>query len=211
MRPSCWCCRLAGLQRCTPAGPAPRRQPGGVLPFVKLWCRRQRALRQLSDYPRGQALGRRINGFGQGNLVRLFQRQDVVGVRDLHLVVEALDLAGDQPPLAARGQAFDMARRTGEPDQVDEAGVVGRPHLQRGADLVRRDQPVDQDVENPDLALDGGGGGRAAALDDARRRQEQHVAHQRTRQLVHQGRASRPHALQGGDVRKQGKENLGPH
>ncbi|MNX27770.1 hypothetical protein D3C86_578630 [compost metagenome] len=203
--------RVQALQRRAPAGPATRRQPGGVLPLGQLWSSGQRALRQLPHHARGQALGRRIDGFGQGNLVRLVQRQDVVGVRDLHLVVEALDLARHQPPLAARGQALDMARRTREPDQVNEAGVVGRPHLQRRADLVRRDQPVDQDVEDADLALDSGGGGRAAALDDPRRRQEQHIAHQRTRQLVHQRRASRPHALQGGDVRKQGKENLGPH
>ncbi|MNS48470.1 hypothetical protein D3C72_810440 [compost metagenome] len=203
--------RVQGLQRRAPAGPAAGRQPGGVLPFLQFRGRGQRAQRQLPDHARGQALRSRIDGFGQGNLVRLFQRQDVVGVRDLHLIVEPLDLAGDQPPLAARGQALDMARRTGKPDEVDEAGVVGRPHLQRRADLVRRDEPIDQDVEDADLAFDRSGGGCAVALDDAGRRQEQDVAHQRTRQLVHQRRASRPHALQGGDVRKQGKENLGPH
>jgi hypothetical protein len=77
--------------------------------------------------------------------------------------------------------------------------------------LRRHDQPVDDDVEHPDLAVHGLGGVGAAAHDQAGRAQEQDVAHQRPGQLLDQGRDLGSHPLQAGDLREQGKENLGPH
>jgi len=114
-------------------------------------------------------------------------------------------------PLAAWQLAVDVLRRAGEPDQVDEAGVVRGADLQRRADLGRGDHAVDQHVEHAELALDGVGGGGAAAHDHAAGGQEQQVAHQRPGQFLHQRRDARPHPLQAGDLREQGKENLRPH
>ena len=203
--------RVQGFQRRAPADPATRRQPVRLLPLRQFGGEGQSALRQLADLARGQPLRRRIDGFGQRNLIRLLDRQDVVGVGDLDFAVEALDLARHQTARTAWSQALDMARRTGEPDQVDEAGVVDGADLDRRAVFVRRNQAVNRHLEDADLAVDGLHRRGAPPLDHAAGRQKQHVAHERARHLLHQRRAARPHAFQRGDVGEQGKENLGPH
>ena len=154
---------------------------------------------------------RRIGRLGDRNFVGLFRRQDVVGVRNLHLVVEPLYLAGDDPLRARGGQPLDMARRSCKPDQMHKARTIKGTDLDRGTVAVRHDQLFNGDIENADLALDRVGSRGAAALDHAVGRIEGEVAHGRPCQFLDQGCHTRAHALQGRDVRKQGEENLWPH
>ena len=162
---------MQGVQRGAPGQPALLLQPGRVLPFGQVRRGGQGGLDQFAKLARGQTLCRRIDGFGCGDVGGLVQRGDV-GVDDLDLAVEALDLARDQPRLAARQQSVDVLGRAAEPDQVDEAGGVGRPHLQRGARTAGDEHPVDGYLEDADLAIHGVGGLHRTADDDARRRQE---------------------------------------
>ena len=203
--------RMQGLNRRVPARPPLLRQPGGVLPLVQLGRGIQRAERQLPHHPRRQPGRGRIDGLDGRNLLAPVQGHDPVGMDDLDLAVEPLDLAGDQPSLALRQLTVDVLRTAAEPDQVDEAGLVAGPDLERHARACRRDHPVHDDVEDSDLALHRVRGLGPAARDDPDRRQEQNIAHQRPRQLLDQGCDLGPHPLQAGDLREQGKENLGPH
>ena len=201
---------VQGVQRRAPAQPVLLLQPGGVLPFRQVGGGGQGGLDQFAQLARGQALGRRIDGFGSGDVGGLVGR-DNVRVDDLDLAVEAFDLARDQPGLAARQQPVDMLGRAAEPDQVDEAGRVAGADLQRGAGAAGDEQAVDDDLEDPDLAVHGGRRLHGPADDDARGAEEGQVAHQRTRHLLHQGQDAGAHALQAGDLGEQGKENLRTH
>ena len=203
--------RMHGLYSAVPVWPAAGGDPGGVLPLGQLRRGGQGLECQLADLTRGDPGRGGIDRFDGGDVLPLVQRHDPVRMDDLDLVVEPLDLAGHQPPFTARKLSVDMLGAAPKPDQVDEAGLVRGAHLQRRTDLARCHHAVDDDVEHPDLAFNGVDGGRATPRDQSVGRQEQQVAHQRPGQFMNQGCDLGPHALQAGDLREQGKENLRPH
>ena len=89
--------------------------------------------------------------------------------------------------------------------------MVGGSSGAWGAGAAGDEQAVDDDLEDPDLAVHGGRGLHGSAHDDAGGAEEDQIAHQRPRQLLDQRQDFGPHALQAGDLREQGKENLRPH
>jgi len=167
-------------------------------------------LRQFAHDPRGEAVGGRIDRLDGGDLACLFRGVDV-RVDDLDLCQIAFDLARHQTLLALGQQAVNVLGRAAEPDHVDKAGVVGGPHLDRDTGLSGHDQPVDHHLEYADLPLDRIHRRHRPAHDQAGRGQKQHVPNQRSGQFLDERQDLGPHALQAGNLREQGKENLRPH
>ena len=201
---------VQGLERGAPAGPAGPGQPCGVLPLRQVGGVGEGGLDQFADHARRQAGGRGIDRLDRRDLAGLFRGEDV-RVDDLDLGVEAFDLAGDQPLLAPGQQAVDVLGRAAEPYHVDKAGVVGGPDLDRDARFAGNEETVDHDLEDADLSLDRIRRRHRLAHDQARRGQEGQVADQRPGQFLDERQDLRPHALQAGNLREQGKENLRPH
>jgi hypothetical protein len=192
---------VQGFQRGAPAGPAGLRHPRRILPFREFRSVGEGSLHQFAHDAGREAGGRGIDRLDGGDLAGLFGGVDV-RMDDLDLGVEALDLAADQPLLALGQQAVDVLGRTAEPDHVDEAGVVGRPDLDRGAGFAGHEQPVDHHLEDADLPLDRIRRRHRLAHDQARGRQKGHVADQRPGQFLDERQDLRPHALQAGNLRE---------
>src|SRR5690606_33442617 len=103
---------------------------------------------ELAHHPRREARSGGVDGLDSGNLVCLIDRHDPVGMDDLNLAVEALDLARDQAFLAARQLAVDVLGRAAKPDEMDEAGLVRGANLEGRAGLSGHEEAVDDDLED---------------------------------------------------------------
>ncbi len=205
--------RMQALQRLAPAGEALAGLEGWVLPFRRIGRPFQRLVRQPANRARGQARGRGIDGFEGRDLVQPLGRQDIVGVVDLELDPElpALDLAADRPQGPFGVLALKAVAEHLEIDQEKESRLVGDPDPVGLAGPSRRQVRIDTHQEDLGLALASLRRRGPVALHHTRRRQEQQVPHQRPGQALDQWRDLRPHALQRGGWREQGKENLRPH
>jgi len=104
----------------------------------------QGGLDQFAHLPRRQALGGRIDRLDGGDVAGLLGPEHV-RVDDLHLVVEALDLAGDDAPAIGRMAVFEAGAEAAEEHQADEPGLVERPdppHASEQLDAERRVEVV---------------------------------------------------------------------
>ena len=122
------CGGMQRVQSGAPTQPVLLLQPGGVLPFRQVGRGGQGGLDQFTHLARAEALRRRIHRLGRRNVGGFFECHDV-RVDDLDLAIEALDLARDQPRLAARQQPVDVLGRAAKPDQMHEAGGIAGPDL----------------------------------------------------------------------------------
>ena len=135
----------------------------------------------------------------------------IVGVDHLKVEAEALDPARDQAPGSDRQAALNPAGGVAEPDQVDPAGLVLGPDSQgllgaSGTQVFRDGDPEGRHLLRADLH-----DGQIRALDQAMRGQEEKVPDQGPRYALQRRRNPGSHALQAGDRRKEGEQDLRPH
>ncbi len=135
--PACRRCRqkIVGLtrrmrrgQRRPPGWPARACAIGGILPFRQFRRAGERRIDRLRHHAQAQARGQAVD-----RLDRLQPRQrlgldNVVGMRDLDLVVEGLDAAAHYPRRPDRQQPLEIVALHVEEDEVEEPGLVAAAH-----------------------------------------------------------------------------------
>src|SRR5512146_1427190 len=113
---------MRGLERLTPCWPALLRAIGRIEPFRQLRRARQTRFDGFLHGARRKPGGQAIDRLDELHLGGFLGREDMVGMGDLNLVVEMLDLARDDA-LGPQGQdALEIVGLSMEEDEKEEAG-----------------------------------------------------------------------------------------
>ncbi len=210
-------CRLAvrrvrRQQRRFPRLPFVARHVLAVGPFFQFRHRFQRAFDGAAEHLLRQPGSQRIDRFHGLEFLQLVQRADMVRMRHLDFVTEALDAARHHPLFALRQGLRQVVLVRVEKHQRQLAAVIGTDHLV-GKALVGRFLVL-HDAQRD--GRDGAGMGvgdfrRVAAVDQPRRQMPEQVDQVRAAEFFDQRANARPDALEGGDGFEQGKQNLRAH
>ncbi len=201
--------RMRGQQRIAPRRPFLAREPGRVLPFRQRLHTQQRGVDRLLHHLEAEPGGQAIDRLDRLELLRRVRVLDMVGVGDLDLVVEMLDLAAHHPRRADRQQPLEIVALGMEEHEMEKPGLVAAAHAIGRARIARRLVRVDRHGEGGDGAGRCVGDlGREAPVDQLDRQMPQQIDDLRAGQpLIELGQA-RADAVEAGDLGKERAEDV---
>ena len=161
-----------------------RLQEGRVLPFRQWRNALHRAAHRLGQRLGGQALRQAINRFMLRQDRRFLRRHDVIRVRHLRLVLEAIDAPRQHAPRSHRQYLGQPVGLSAEENQFHGRAGVRHPHFIGLAFDAWRQMVQHRHFHGGDAAAFGGRDGWAiGAIHHPHRQIQRQIAQQRSRHL----------------------------
>ena len=203
---------VQGFQRLPPCRPGMFLPERRIEPFGEDGSQREGAADGLGQHFQGQALGQRIDRLHRLQLVALRRGAHVIRMGHLDFIVEALDLAADDPRLALGQDVVQVIGARMKEDQRHAAGLVFAGDFVGQAPVGRRvmGHHVHRDRrDNAGRRI--GDPRREPAVDQAARQVPEQIGDVRAGNPLDQRGDPRPDPFQGGDGGEDGKQDFGSH